>query len=62
MVILAVSLEAPSDLIEEVMIFGVSRGVATDPLQEVVNFGVSQGVPTDLGSAHFSCQTYLLDV
>ena len=60
--IFCVSLRVPTDLLEEVMIFGVSRGVATDPLQEVVNFGVSQGVPTDLGSAHFSCQTYLLDV
>ena len=44
------------------MIFGVSRGVATDPLEEVLIFGVSQRVPTDLGSAHFSCQTDLLDV
>ena len=35
------------DPLEEVMIFGVSRGAPTDPLKEVMIFGVSRGVPTD---------------
>ena len=50
--------QVPTDPLEEVRNFGVSRGVATDPLEEVLIFGVSQRVPT----AHFSCQTDLLDV
>ena len=33
----------PIDPLEEVMIFGVSRGAPTDTLKEVMIFGVSRG-------------------